>query len=130
MIFFIRGDERPPFPNRRIFFILIVNSYNNTNNLCKFKKNRIKQCGLYRVKEKTLTKILVQPFSHTVYRIFFIFHRINPYNDTNKCGNLSCKREKVNGLTHGRSGTTPYKLFWSLASTAKNERETSNYNKR
>ena len=32
---------------------------------------------------KNKQKHLKGPFSHKVWRIFFIFDRVNPYNDTN-----------------------------------------------
>ena len=56
-----------------------VNPYNDTNNLCKFQKNRIKTFNLSRKGEKKSKG----PFSHTARWIFFIYNRVNPYNDTN-----------------------------------------------
>ena len=46
-------------------------------------KESDKKCGLKRVNEKKLTKILKGPFSHNAWQSFFIFNLINPYNDTN-----------------------------------------------
>ena len=43
-----------------------INPYNDTNNLCMFKKNWIKKCRLYPVNEKKISKILKGPFSHNV----------------------------------------------------------------
>ena len=32
---------------------------------------------------KKLTKILKGPFTHNIWQIFFIFDRVNPYDDKN-----------------------------------------------
>ena len=36
-----------------------------------------------------------EPFAHNVWRIFFIFHRINPYNDTNDLWKFQKNRIKM-----------------------------------